>query len=208
MQTYVIRTLELFGRLCHRAAVPAGRAFLFAMLLWLSTAAGAIHIPGTPVPVTLQTLVLMMAGLTLCWYEAGSAVILYLSAGLCGLPVFAGGASTLALVGPSAGFLIGFIPGVVVTSLLSHGAWERGPRESGSTDRPGIVNAMLNMLRYFAASVIGSVAVVYLCGISAQSLITGVPMATVALASLGFAVGDVIKAFVASLAAVGVRRLI
>ena len=208
MQTYIIRTIEMCRSLLHRLAAPAGRSCLFAVLLWLATAAGAIHIPGTPVPITLQTLVLMMAGLTLCWYEAGSAVVLYLTAGLCGLPVFAGGASTLALVGPSAGFLFGFIPGVLVTSLLSHGTGTETGVKADGKGRSNVIHTVLNVLRYFTASVIGSVIVVYLCGVSVQSLITGVPIATVALASLGFALGDVIKALVASLAAAGVRRLL
>ena len=76
---------------------------LFAVLMWLASAAGEISIPGTPVPITLQTFVMMQAGLMLSWRQAGSAVVLYLAAGAAGLPVFAGGASTAALFGPSAG---------------------------------------------------------------------------------------------------------
>ncbi len=69
-------------------------------------------------PITLQTFVMMLAGLMLSWRQAGSAVVLYLAAGVAALPVFAGGASTAALFGPSAGFLIGFLPAVIVTALL------------------------------------------------------------------------------------------
>lgn len=52
----------------------------------------------------------MLAALMLPWKQAGAAMLMYLAAGAVGLPVFAGGASTMALVGPSAGFLIGFLP--------------------------------------------------------------------------------------------------
>ena len=75
---------------------------LFALLLWAASAAGEIPVPGTPVPITLQTFVIMLAALMLPWRQAGAAIALYLAAGALGLPVFAGGASTLALVGPSA----------------------------------------------------------------------------------------------------------
>lgn len=99
-------------------ASTIGKPVLFAVLMWLASAAGEISIPGTPVPITLQTFVMMLAGLMLSWRQAGSAVALYLAAGAAGLPVFAGGASTAALFGPSAGFLIGFLPAVIVTALL------------------------------------------------------------------------------------------
>ena len=44
---------------------------------------------------------------------------MYVAMGACGLPVFAGGASTLALVGPSAGFILGFVPAIAVTATLA-----------------------------------------------------------------------------------------
>ena len=102
----------------RRIVAASWKPALFAVLMWLSAAAGAIPIPGTPVPITLQTFVVMLAGLMLPWRQAGSAVAAYLAAGAVGLPVFAGGASTMALVGPSAGFLFGFLPGVIVIALL------------------------------------------------------------------------------------------
>ena len=134
--------------LARRIVAASWKPVLFAVLMWLSAAAGEIPIPGTPVPITLQTFVVMLAGLMLPWRQAGAAVATYLAAGAVGLPVFAGGTSTLALVGPSAGFLF------VI-----------------------------------------------------QSALTGAPLAAVALASMGFVVGDAIKAVVASLAAAGLSKL-
>ncbi|RYQ11641.1 biotin biosynthesis protein BioY [Bifidobacterium pseudolongum subsp. globosum] len=90
-----------------------------AGLLWAATAAGRIPIPGTPVPITLQTLVVMMAAMVLSRRQAVAAVVMYVAMGACGLPVFAGGMSTLALVGPSAGFIFGFVPAVAVTATLA-----------------------------------------------------------------------------------------
>lgn len=101
----------------RRIVAASWKPALFAVLMWLSAAAGAIPIPGTPVPITLQTFVVMLAGLMLPWRQAGSAVAAYLAAGAVGLPVFAGGASTM-LWSARARLLFGFLPGVIVIALL------------------------------------------------------------------------------------------
>ncbi|PLS29604.1 biotin transporter BioY [Bifidobacterium parmae] len=180
----------------RRVAAVSWKPVLFAVLMWVSAAAGEIPIPGTPVPITLQTFVVMLAGLMLTWRQAGAAVAAYLAAGAAGLPVFAGGASTMALVGPSAGFLLGFLPGVVVIALLKGKAGSRGAKAT-----------FLAALRYFAAAILGGVAVVYAFGFLVQSALTGAPIAAVAIASMGFVIGDVVKAAVASLVAAGLARL-
>ena len=191
-------TLTHAGASPHRVVRSLLRATLFAVLLWLSAQAGAIYIPGTPVPITLQTFVLMLAGLTLTWYEAGSTVMLYLAAGAAGLPVFAAGGSTLALVGPSAGFLFGFLPGVMLTTVLRGPAHPRAMGDEVKGRRFRQCGALA--VRYAIASFIGCVVVVYACGIALQSAITGVPLGSVAMASMGFLPGDVIKAIVAACA--------
>lgn len=176
----------------RRALAPVARVALFALLMWGAAAAGQIPIPGTPVPITLQTFVVMLAALTLDWREAGSAMLLYLAAGAAGAPVFAGGASAAALVGPSAGFLIGFLPGAVLTALL------KGRAASGAG------KGALHLLRLFGAAIAGCVVVVYALGFVIQSAFTGVPIVAVAAASMGFVAGDVVKAVVATLVAGGV----
>lgn len=171
-------------------AKPVALPLLFSVLMWASAAAGAVPIPGTPVPITLQTFVVMLAGLMLTPAQAAASVCLYLGAGAAGLPVFAGGMATASLVSPSGGFLIGFLPGVVVAALLK-----------------GAAKGRLTALRYFAACLAGCVVVVYAFGITMQSVMTGVPFTAVALASAGFIVGDLVKAAVAALAAAGISRL-
>ena len=170
------------------------KSTLFAVLLAAASMAGAVPIPGTPVPITLQTFVVMLAALMLPWKQAGAAVLTYLAAGAAGLPVFAGGASTMALVGPSAGFLIGFLPAAVVTSL-----------RKARVDSPK--HAALTAARYLFACVAGCIVLDYLLGFIVQSAITGVAMPVVAIASMGFIVGDCIKAVVASLVASGLAKL-
>ncbi len=172
------------------------KSAMFAMLLWLATAAGRIPVPGTPVPITLQTFVVMLAALMLTWRQAGGAIAMYLTAGALGLPVFSGGASTMAFLGPSAGFLIGFLPAGVLTAALK-----------GKPRTDSLKSGAFTALRYFAATLIGCVAIDYLFGLLIQSALTHVPLSTVAVASMGFLVGDIIKATVASLTAASLSRL-
>ena len=159
------------------------KSTLFAVLLAAASMAGAVPIPGTPVPITLQTFVVMLAALMLPWKQAGAAVLMYLAAGAAGLPVFAG-------------FLIGFLPAAVVTSLLKGKARVDSPK-----------HAALTAARYLFACVAGCIVLDYLLGFIVQSAITGVAMPVVAIASMGFIVGDCIKAVVASLVASGLAKL-
>ncbi len=81
-------------------------------LLAALTAAGAfIHVPLGPVPISLQTLFVLLCGFALGPLHGALAVGLYLVAGFIGLPVFSGGAAGLGhLFGPTGGYLVGFIP--------------------------------------------------------------------------------------------------
>src|SRR5438105_3015773 len=68
-----------------------------------------IDLPFTPVPITGQTLAVLLAGAALGWRRGAASQIVYILEGLAGLPVFAGGTSGLAvLIGPTGGYLVGF----------------------------------------------------------------------------------------------------
>ena len=96
------------------------KSTLFAVLLAAASMAGAVPIPGTPVPITLQTFVVMLAALMLPWKQAGAAVLMYLAAGAAGLPVFAGfNGGVGALLGPTGGFLWGFVLGSALAGLAA-----------------------------------------------------------------------------------------
>ena len=195
MRQATISLKNTLNRLPKRSIGSIAKPVLFAVLLWTAAAAGAVPIPGTPVPITLQTFVVMLAALMLPWQQAGAAIIIYLSAGAAGLPVFAGGGSTLSLVGPSAGFLFGFLPAAIVTSLLK-----------GKPRTDSIASGALTALRYLAAAFVGCIVIDYALGFAVQSAITGVPVSTVALVSLGFVGADMIKAVVASAVVAGLGK--
>lgn len=80
----------------------------------------SIQIPFSPVPITGQTLVVLLAGLVLGKYRASGAVGLYLLQGAAGLPFFAGGNAGLAvLIGPTGGYLFGFLAAAYIVGMLS-----------------------------------------------------------------------------------------
>ena len=94
-------------------------ACLFAALISIG-AYIAIPIPGTPVPIVLQNMFIIMAGFVLGPWWGLAAVLLYLMLGAIGLPVFSGGTGGLVrFAGPTGGYLIGYIPAIIVFGLAS-----------------------------------------------------------------------------------------
>lgn len=104
-------------------------AALFTALL----AQVAISVPGSPVPITGQTLAVVLTAAALGPRRGLAAQAAYLLLGAVGLPFFAKGASGWgALVGPTGGFLVGFLPAAFLVGLAaSHGHdrrwWTAGP---------------------------------------------------------------------------------
>lgn len=79
----------------------------------------AIPIPGTPVPIVLQNMFVVLAGILLAPLWSAAAVGVYLLLGAIGLPVFAGATGGLAhFAGPTGGFLVGFLAAAPATSVL------------------------------------------------------------------------------------------
>ena len=71
--------------------------------------AAQISVPMLPVPMTLQTLAILMVGFTFGARLGAATLIAYLAEGAMGLPVFANGMNGVAFAGPTAGFLVGFV---------------------------------------------------------------------------------------------------
>ena len=88
-----------------------------------------IKVPLWPVPVTLQTLVLMVLGATFGWRLAGLTVLAYWLEGIAGLPVFASGAGAAYFfyVSPTAGFLWGFLPAALFIGAAAQWGLARNP---------------------------------------------------------------------------------
>lgn len=163
-----------------------GRVAVFAALI-IVLGTVVVPLPGG-VPITGQTLAVMLAGLVLGPRVAPWSVALVLVLAAVGLPVLAGGRGGLGVfVGPTAGYLLGWIAGVVVIGLLMR------------TGRP-------TWWRTALAAFVGGVLVVYAFGIPVQALVTGVPLDLTALSTLAFLPGDLIKVTAATLIVVALRR--
>ncbi|PWC36044.1 biotin transporter BioY [Azospirillum sp. TSO35-2] len=145
-----------------------------------------------PVPITLQTFGVMLAGLVLGPRRAVTAMLVFVALVALGLPVLAGGRGGLGvLVGPSAGYLYGWIPAAFVVGGLAR-RFERigNPLVRGASD--------------VAACLLGGVIIVHACGVVWLSLVTGLGWWTALSGTLLFAPGDIVKAI---LAAVVCRRI-
>ncbi len=94
-------------------------ALLGTVLLAVSS---KIKIPFYPVPMTMQTLVVLLIGVIFGWKLGVATICLYLFEGIIGLPVFAGtpekGIGLSYFTGPTMGYLIGFIPAVFFSGIL------------------------------------------------------------------------------------------
>ena len=111
----------------RRRAVRTGAAVVVGSLLL--TLSAKLSIPFVPVPMTMQTLVVLALGMVLGPVAGASAVLLYLAQGALGLPVFAGtpekGIGLAYMVGPTGGYLLGFVLAAFATGTLARRAWDR-----------------------------------------------------------------------------------
>ncbi|MBI5960004.1 MAG: biotin transporter BioY [Chloroflexi bacterium] len=99
---------------------------LAGSLLVALSAQIAIRLPFSPVPITGQTLAVLLVGALLGSRRGGLALLAYLAEGAAGLPVFAGGASgPTYMTGPTGGYLIGFVLAAALTGALAERGWDR-----------------------------------------------------------------------------------
>lgn len=163
----------------------------FAALIAVLGLPGAIPAFGGSVPITLQTLGIMLAGSILGAGRGAAAVAVFLVLVAVGLPLLAGGRGGLAVfAGPSAGYLIGWVVGAAVIGLLVQLRLPAYPVWWGAL-----------------ANIVGGVLVVYAIGIPVQAFVTGTSaLVATAVAAAVFLPGDLIKVVLATAVAAGVHR--
>lgn len=119
------------GSLTHALVRPDVRlrALILAAAGAAVTAIGAqIAVPWQPVPFTLQTLAVVMCGLTLGFKDATRALAVYVGLGAIGVPVFAEGRSGIGvLMGPTGGYLLAFIMAAAWLGWVADRGWDRKP---------------------------------------------------------------------------------
>lgn len=125
-------------------AGKAGRSLLRNAMIAIAatgllTLSAKVQVPFYPVPMTLQTLVVLLVGATFGWRLGAATLALYLAQGAMGLPVFAGtpekGLGLAYMAGPTGGYLAGFLVAAALTGFLA----ERGLTRS-------VAGALLTML--------------------------------------------------------------
>ncbi|MBN1931390.1 MAG: biotin transporter BioY [Desulfobacterales bacterium] len=167
------------------------RMMVYASLLAALTAAGAyIAIPIGPIPIVLQNLFIFLTGLLLGSKWGVASVAVYLLAGASGLPVFAGGTGGLGrLLGPTGGYLLGYLPAVYLI---------------------GFISEKMNHRRFYdALAVVCGTIIIYACGIAWLKTITGMTLTkTLAVGMYPFLPGDVLKIVAAVIIAKSLRPVI
>ena len=173
----------LSNRYFPRAAEWLRSLFLIVSgsLLLAALAQIEIPLPFTPVPITGQTLGVLLIGAALGSKRGTTTIILYITEGAIGLPVFSGGASGLGiLTGATAGYLVGFVGAAYVIGLLAERGLERSARTS--------------LIPFLAGTI-----VIYVCGIAWLSTMVGGISKAIALGVTPFLLGDAIKLILAAL---------
>jgi biotin transport system substrate-specific component len=174
---------------------PATTTADLARIAVVAALIAVLGLPGTimlggAVPITAQTLGVMLAGAVLGSWRGAASVLTVLALVALGLPLLAGGRGGLGVfVAPSVGYLLGwlvgaFLVGVIVRAGASKPQW----------------------WRVALGSLVGGMLAVYAVGIPLQSLITGLGLWETVLSSLIFVPGDLIKVAIATVVTMALWR--
>jgi biotin transport system substrate-specific component len=154
------------------------RRIIYVSLFAVLTAVGsfvAVPLPFSPVPITLQTMFCILSGAVLGPVSGAFSQVVYVMLGVAGLPVFSkGGSGAGYLIGPTGGYIVGFIAGAYVAGVFT--------RKGRS-----VMGMMLGML------------VIYILGIIQLQLVTDIGWIKAVLAgAVPFIPADTIKIIVAA----------
>ncbi len=166
------------------------RMTVYASLLAALIAAGAyLAVPIGPVPIVLQNLFVMLTALLLGSRWGLGAIGVYLLAGVCGLPVFAGGMGGIGrLAGPTGGYLMGYLPMVYIIGLIAE--------------------KMDNRMVYDILAMILGTIILYACGVTWLKTVTGMAWSKAFTVGMyPFLIGDAVKIAVAAPLARSLRPL-
>lgn len=172
-----------------RVIRAGGIALAGSVLLWASA---RLQVPFWPVPMTLQTLVVLGLGFALGGRLAAAAVALYLLEGALGMPVFAGtperGIGLAYMVGPTGGYLAGYLVAAALVGWLADRGFAR------------------SLPRALVAALAGTVAI-YALGLSWLGSVIGWDKPVLELGLLPFLAGDAVKLAIAATAATAASGL-
>ncbi|MES2218804.1 MAG: biotin transporter BioY [Pseudomonadota bacterium] len=137
--------------------------------------AAQLSIPMQPVPLTFQSSAVILIAMMFGARQGALVILAYLAAGCCGLPVFANfSAGPMQFVGPTAGYLLGFLPAAYLTGYLLENGWQR------------------NIITRFLAALAGA-SVIFILGVTVLSKFTGGWQSAFAFGAAPFLISEPIK---------------
>jgi biotin transport system substrate-specific component len=172
--------MENRSALLRRAVALLRLAVLVLAGTAILAASAQVKVPMWPVPVTMQTFVVLMIGMAYGWRLGGATLLAYMGEGALGLPVFASGGGLAYFAGPTSGFLIGFFVAAVFVGWLAERGWDQ------------------SLLRT-AIAMTGGTALIYLFGVSWLAVFFGDVDKALVHGLYPFIVGDMVKIALAAL---------
>lgn len=174
-------------------ATDLGLIAVFAALVAGSALIAAIPVGGLGVPITLQTLAVMLTGLALGPGRAFAAVGLYTLLGLAGLPIFSGGRSGLGILATaSAGYILAFPLAAAAAGWLATIVLRR--------------TAKARAVLLFACAMVSSIVLVHTLGVIGMAVNGKLALSAAFMADLAYYPGDIIKNVLAAVAAVALHK--
>ncbi|MFD3257376.1 biotin transporter BioY [Paenibacillus lentus] len=164
---------------------------LFAAVMAVLGLLPPIPLPFIPVPITVQTLGVMLAGSILGARLGGLSLLIFGIIVTAGAPLLSGGRGGLAvLVSPTGGYFLSWpIAAFVIGYLVQR------------------VSTRINLWKLILINAVGGVLIIYAIGIPYMSIITDVPIGKAALGNVSFLPGDLLKVVVASLIAIRILKV-
>lgn len=163
---------------------------LFAAIMAALAVFPPIALPLLGVPITAQSLGVMLAGGVLGARRGGLALVLFLVLVAIGLPLLSGGRGGFGVfLGPTGGYLIGWAVAAFAIGLMTELFWTR-----------------LTHITAFAICAVGGIVLLYGIGVPWSALVAKVPLWTAMAWSLPFIPGDLVKCAIAAVVMVAVKR--
>ncbi|MGM7702487.1 biotin transporter BioY [Pseudalkalibacillus sp. Hm43] len=165
-------------------------AAMFAAVVAALGLVPPIPVPGSPVPITAQTLGVMLAGGLLGARLGGLSLLVFIGLIIAGAPVLSGMRGGIdELVGPSAGYILSWPVAAFVIGYLVEKSW--------------------NKLKYWKVllfNILGGIILVYAAGIPVTAFVLDLPLKTAALSAIAYIPGDIIKTIIAAFVIVKMKR--
>jgi biotin transport system substrate-specific component len=164
------------------------RIAVFAAIIAVLGLPGGLSVFGA-VPITAQTLGVMLAGAILGPWRGALSIVVLLALVALGLPLLSGGRGGAGVfVGPSAGYLFGWVLGAFLIGVMVH------------------AGRRITVLHTVVGLIVGGIFGIYLVGVPVQALITRIPLAETMLMSTAFLPGDLIKVALATVVVMTLAR--